>query len=111
MAPVISVPSSHTRVPVSRPVAITDNDKSVTPPGQVGEGEGEGVVLPGCWVTTFEELKVHEPSAVQFWCVMTLLPLFENTFALADVLPIATVLNNIAAIVINADIVDLLFIL
>jgi len=90
------------------------NDKIVVgiPLGQgAGEGEGEGVVLVGSRVITFEELKVHEVPAVQFWPVMMLLPLFENTFELADVLPIATVLNNTAARLANANVVDVLLML
>lgn len=38
---------------------------------------------------------------------MMLLPLFENTFELADVLPVANVLNNSAASDASANVVDL----
>ena len=34
--------------------------------GLEGEGEGEGLVLAGCWVITFEEVKVHESVSEQF---------------------------------------------
>jgi hypothetical protein len=40
-----------------------------------------------------------------------LLPLFENTFELADVLPIANVLNNSAASDASANVVDVLLML
>ena len=69
------------------------------------------MVLVGSRVMTFEELKVHEVPAVQFCSVFMLLPLFENTFVLADVLPIATVLNNTAARVTNVNVVDVLLML
>jgi hypothetical protein len=113
VAPLITVGVlTHVREPDNSGGA-TANVKIVKPPSSEaqGEGEGEGVVLEGCWVITFEEVKLHEPSAIQFCFVMMLLPLFENTFELADVLPIATVLNNTAARVINTNVVDVLLIL
>jgi hypothetical protein len=55
---------------------------------------------------TFEELKVHEVPPTQFWWVFIILPLFYKSFELADVLPIATVLNNNTAIDANAIVVD-----
>jgi hypothetical protein len=73
-------------------------------------GDGEDVVLVGSRLISFEELRTHEVPAVQFWFVIMLLPLFENTFELADVLPIASVLNNIAARVANANVLDALLI-
>lgn len=110
VAPGIALPSPHTNIPDNSergcPTFTSKKEKNVASWvfGQVGDGEG--VVLVGSILITFEELKSHDVPAVQFWFVIMLLPLFENTFELADVLPIASVLNNTAARVTNTNVVD-----
>ena len=48
---------------------------------------------------------MHDLSAVQFWSVMMLLPPLEKRLDLADVLPIAIVLNNTITRDANANVV------
>ena len=100
-APITGIPSGRNPTPAS---SLPDNiSRSGIP-----ETVNIVVVLNG--KVKALELKLHEVPAVQFWSVMMLLPLFQRTFELADVFPIASVLNNTAARVTNANVIDVLLI-